>query len=112
MIGPSLVPTSRAIAATASASPREDAGNPASMMSTRSDASCRATASFATVCMEQPGACSPSRSVVSKMRMCSVMVRSKRKTNERAKTLRGFCRCEVQIPLRSTEQTATLSPLT
>src|SRR5579864_8079333 len=65
MVGPA---TSRATAATLSKSPGEAAGKPASMMSTPSSARARATRSFSGRVMLQPGACSPSRSVVSKMR--------------------------------------------
>ncbi len=61
--------TSRAIALTASKSSGEAIGKPASMMSTRSLASCRATSSFSARFMLAPGACSPSRSVVSKILM-------------------------------------------
>src|SRR5215831_7788207 len=59
--------TSRATAVTLSKSPREAAGNPASMTSTPSSASARATRSFSGWVMLQPGDCSPSRSVVSKI---------------------------------------------
>src|SRR5438093_13486073 len=41
-------------------------GNPASMMSTPSVSSAWAMASFAGTSIEKPGACSPSRNVVSK----------------------------------------------
>src|SRR4029077_1867771 len=58
---------SRATALTLSKSPREAAGNPASMTSTPSSASARATRSFSGWVMLQPGDCSPSRSVVSKI---------------------------------------------
>src|SRR5256886_5809697 len=64
MIGPR---TSRATACTDSKSPREAAGKPASMTSTPSSASARATRSFSGRVMLQPGDCSPSRSVVSKI---------------------------------------------
>jgi hypothetical protein len=64
MIGPC---TSRATALTDSQSPRDAAGNPASMTSTPSSASARATRSFSGCVMLQPGACSPSRKVVSKI---------------------------------------------
>src|SRR5580704_45947 len=64
MIGPC---TSRATASTLSKSPREAAGKPASMTSTPSSASARATRSFSGRVMLQPGDCSPSRSVVSKI---------------------------------------------
>src|SRR5580658_2884313 len=64
MIGPSI---SCATACTLSKSPREAAGNPASMTSTPSSASARATRSFSGCVMLQPGDCSPSRSVVSKI---------------------------------------------
>ena len=64
MIGPW---TCRAIACTASKSPGEAMGKPASMTST--PRSCRAWAisSFSARFMLAPGDCSPSRSVVSKM---------------------------------------------
>ena len=64
MIGPSNL---RAIAWTASKSPGEAIGKPASMMSTPSRASCWAISSFSAVLSEIPGDCSPSRSVVSKI---------------------------------------------
>ena len=59
--------TASAIARTASKSPGEAIGNPASMMSTPSAASCRESVSFSSMRIEKPGACSPSRRVVSKM---------------------------------------------
>ena len=62
--GPS---TWRAIASTASKSPGEVIGKPASMMSTPSRASCCAISTFSCLFSEIPGDCSPSRSVVSKM---------------------------------------------
>src|SRR2546429_371845 len=58
---------SGATACTDSKSPREAAGKPASMTSTPSSASARATRSFSGRVMLQPGDCSPSRSVVSKI---------------------------------------------
>ena len=64
MIGPC---TSRATALTLSKSPLEAAGKPASMTSTPSSASARATRSFSGRVMLQPGDCSPSRKVVSKI---------------------------------------------
>ena len=60
--------TSRAIACTASKSPGEVIGKPASMMSTPSRASWFAISSFSALLSEIPGDCSPSRSVVSKIR--------------------------------------------
>ena len=60
--------TSAAMARTASKSPTEAIGNPASMMSTPSAASARATSSFSAMFMLAPGDCSPSRKVVSKIR--------------------------------------------
>ena len=57
-----------AIARTASKSPTEAIGNPASMTSTPSPASARATSSFSAMFMLAPGDCSPSRRVVSKIR--------------------------------------------
>src|SRR6202167_2107291 len=64
MTGPS---TSRAIACTASKSPGEVIGKPASITSTPSCASCWAISSFSCLFSEIPGDCSPSRSVVSKI---------------------------------------------
>ncbi len=64
-------PISSAMACTASQSPREAAGKPASMMSTPNRCSCRAICSFSSRVIVQPGACSPSRNVVSKMRTWS-----------------------------------------
>ena len=68
--GPS---TWRAIAWTASKSPGEVIGKPASMTSTPRRASCWAISTFSCVFREIPGDCSPSRRVVSKMwtRSCS-----------------------------------------
>src|SRR5271155_3206812 len=57
---------------TASRSPREEMGNPASITSTFSAASWCATRIFSAVFMEKPGDCSPSRRVVSKMRTTSM----------------------------------------
>ena len=62
--GPSTV---RAIASTASKSPGEVIGKPASITSTPRRASCWAISTFSCVFSEIPGDCSPSRSVVSKM---------------------------------------------
>ena len=56
-----------AIARTASKSPLDAAGKPASITSTRSRSSCLAMRSFSSRVMDAPGLCSPSRSVVSKM---------------------------------------------
>src|SRR5215831_6879278 len=61
--------TSRETAITASRSPLEAIGKPASMMSTPSAASWWAIRIFSSVFMEKPGDCSPSRSVVSKICM-------------------------------------------
>src|SRR5579884_436341 len=65
MTGPSTV---RAISCTASKSPGEVIGNPASITSTPSRASCWAISSFSCVFSAMPGDCSPSRRVVSKIR--------------------------------------------
>src|SRR5437588_11236807 len=65
--------TSLATICTASRSPREEIGKPASITSTCSAASCLAMRSFSLVFMGKPGDCSPSRSVVSKMRTVSIM---------------------------------------
>ena len=58
--------TSRAIARTAWKSPGDAIGNPASITSTPSRASCWAISSFSVAFSEMPGDCSPSLSVVSK----------------------------------------------
>src|SRR5262249_21581662 len=60
--------TSVAMARTASKSPTEAIGNPASMMSTPRAAKARAISSFSAMFMLAPGDCSPSRRVVSKIR--------------------------------------------
>src|SRR3954452_25336389 len=60
--------TSRAMACTASKSPGEAIGKPASMMSTPRRASWWAISSFSCLFSEMPGDCSPSRRVVSKTR--------------------------------------------
>src|SRR4051794_19509105 len=70
MIGPS---TSRAIVRTASKSPGEAAGKPASITSTPRRASWCAISSFSPGLSEMPGDCSPSRRVVSKMMTRSFM---------------------------------------
>ena len=58
---------SAATARTAAKSPSEAMGNPASMMSTPSASSARASRIFSARFIEQPGDCSPSRNVVSKI---------------------------------------------
>src|SRR5713101_3893876 len=60
--------TSFATAFTASRSPFDAIGNPASITSTPSAASCRAMRIFSSVFIENPGDCSPSLSVVSNIR--------------------------------------------
>src|SRR5436190_1778030 len=64
--------TSRAISWTASKSPGEVIGKPASMTSTPRRASCWAISTFSETLSEIPGDCSPSRSVVSKISTRSV----------------------------------------
>ncbi len=59
--------TLREISCTASKSPGEVIGKPASITSTPRRASCCAISTFSSVFSEMPGDCSPSRSVVSKM---------------------------------------------
>src|SRR5262245_44552329 len=68
----SSVPTCRATWRVASKSSSDEIGKPASITSTRRRASWRAISSFSIVFMENPGACSPSRSVVSKMMTRSI----------------------------------------
>src|SRR5207244_9944358 len=63
--------TTSAMRLTASSPPGEDAGNPASMMSTPRRPSCSAISSFSLAVSAMPGACSPSRRVVSKNRTSS-----------------------------------------
>src|SRR5437588_5742502 len=69
--------TSRGIACTDSKSPGEAIGKPASITSTPSRASWCAISSFSCLFREIPGDCSPSRSVVSKIRTRSASVRSR-----------------------------------
>src|SRR5262245_54427425 len=57
---------------TASKSPSDAIGNPASMMSTCSRSSWRASLSFSSTFMLKPGACSPSLKVVSKIAIRSI----------------------------------------
>ena len=68
--------TVRAIVWTASKSPGEVIGKPASITSTPSRASCWAISSFSAVFSEMPGDCSPSRRVVSKIRTSFVLLSS------------------------------------
>ena len=65
--------SARLTACTASKSPVEAIGKPASMMSTPRSASLPAMRTFSLMVMLQPGACSPSRSVVSKMKTRGVV---------------------------------------
>ena len=71
--GPSTV---RAMPSTASKSPGEAIGKPASITSTPSRASCCAISSFSDAFSEIPGDCSPSRSVVSKISTRSLSMMS------------------------------------
>ncbi len=64
-------PTSDAMPRTAFKSSGDAAGKPASMTSTPTRDNMRATSSFCAAVMVAPGACSPSRKVVSKMRTCA-----------------------------------------
>mmetsp|Transcript_11203 Transcript_11203/g.28732 ORF Transcript_11203/g.28732 Transcript_11203/m.28732 type:complete len:280 (+) Transcript_11203:934-1773(+) len=66
--GPGSLPTSTAICRTASKSSGDAMGKPASMMSTPRRDRLRAMSSFSLMVRVQPGDCSPSRRVVSKMR--------------------------------------------
>ena len=66
--------TPLAMASTASKSPWLAIGNPASMMSVPRRASCSAISSFSPTSSEMPGDCSPSRSVVSKIRTWSISI--------------------------------------
>ena len=59
---------------TASKSPGEAMGKPASMMSTPRSTRAWATSIFSARFMLAPGDCSPSRSVVSKMRICFLLM--------------------------------------
>ena len=68
--------TSRAMAWTASKSPGEEIGKPASITSTPSRASWCAISSFSCLFSEIPGDCSPSRRVVSKIFTRSFSLRS------------------------------------
>jgi hypothetical protein len=63
-----------AIARTASKSPFDEAGKPASITSIRMRSSARAMRSFSSRVIEAPGLCSPSRMVVSKMIKLSLLM--------------------------------------
>src|SRR5688572_18150287 len=65
--------TTPAIAFTASKSPLEEAGKPASITSTFMRSRARAMRSFSSLVMDAPGLCSPSRMVVSKMIKLSLL---------------------------------------
>src|SRR5688572_9830902 len=67
------LPHCAATAFTAAKSPSEAIGNPASMTSTPSSSSFRASCTFSPRFIEQPGDCSPSRNVVSKILTRSFM---------------------------------------
>ena len=56
-----------AILFTDSKSPGEDMGKPASIISTPKSSNCKASSNFSPLFSLQPGTCSPSRKVVSKM---------------------------------------------
>jgi hypothetical protein len=66
--------TALAMARTASKSPLDEAGKPASITSTRMRSRARAMRSFSSLVMEAPGLCSPSRRVVSNMMSRSVLM--------------------------------------
>ncbi|MNL38310.1 hypothetical protein D3C87_1605130 [compost metagenome] len=66
--------TCLATATTASKSPLEAIGKPASMISTPISSSASATCSFSSSVIVAPGDCSPSRSVVSKMKTRSLLL--------------------------------------
>src|SRR5699024_5403175 len=61
-----------AISFTASKSPLEEAGNPASIRSPPQRSSCLAISSFSCLFKLTPGDCSPSLSVVSKILICGM----------------------------------------
>ncbi len=65
---------SAATAVTAAKSPSEAMGNPASMMSTPSASSWCASRTFSSRFIEQPGDCSPSLSVVSKIAILLALI--------------------------------------
>ena len=67
-----ITPTASAMALTACRSSGDAAAKPASMMSTPSLDRLLATSSFSLDVIVAPGACSPSRRVVSKMRTWSL----------------------------------------
>ena len=105
--GPS---TSRAIACTASKSPGEAIGKPASMTSTPSRASWCAISSFSVVFSEMPGDCSPSRSVVSKIstRFGSmvVVIPSSRSPTASPRVVCGFAAASALFPPEGEEKKA------
>src|SRR6185436_4960139 len=79
--------TASATCCTPRRSPCEAAGKPASMTSTPSASSWRARRSLASGVIAFPGACSPSRSVVSKMITSLAMASSTRVKNKKAANL-------------------------
>jgi hypothetical protein len=66
--------TAAATRRTASKSPTDATGNPASITSTPSRSSCTAMRTLSAGVMLNPGACSPSRSVVSKILIGKALV--------------------------------------
>ena len=76
-------------AVTASYSPSEAIGNPALRMSTPSSTSLRAIRSFSGTVIEQPGDCSPSRKVVSKIYRRSLIELSPQSSNYGASATAG-----------------------
>ncbi len=88
-------PTSSAMRRTASKSPGEAMGKPASQMSTPRRDSCRAISSFSSTLSVAPGDCSPSRRVVSKINTVSALsvisrlAHLKKTTNDWPQTIAG-----------------------
>src|SRR6476659_3757188 len=84
--------TRSAMSWTASKSPGDAAGNPASMMSTPSRTMASAISSFSSTVIVAPGDCSPSRNVVSKTQMRFPTPLSELDITELLLTDRRLCR--------------------
>ncbi len=102
-----------ATALTASKSPLEDAGKPASITSTFMRSSWRAMRSFSSLVIEAPGDCSPSRMVVSKMINLSCVhrpllgCRDAKSPCRLGRAVKGYCRIGGLFCARGAQQQAS-----
>jgi hypothetical protein len=97
-----------AISETDSKSPGDEAGNPASMKSTRMRSSACAISSFSSTLRATPGDCSPSRSVVSKISTLSSAISLNLRNHSvgRYSTCRGAASSAPTMPGRPSSATA------